>query len=157
MPRRSEHRWLGPLVGYTVLVALLILATVPLYHLAEPADRPGVVRLSAAVVLAVALTHLARIVGARLTAQPPSGFDRALEPARAERAVPRHFVEWRDELHWSVERQSYFEHVLWPRLLALAAGSADGTPLPKPAGRRFGRGPSLATLKRLITMLEERA
>jgi hypothetical protein len=144
-------------VGYAVLVALLVLATVPLYHLAEPADRPRIVRFSAAVVLAVALIHLVRIVGARFAAQPPSGFDRALEPARTEPVGPRHFVEWRDELHWSVARQSYFEHVLWPRLLALAAGTADGTPLPKPAGRRFGRGPSLATLKRLITMLEERA
>jgi hypothetical protein len=46
---------------------------------------------------------------------------------------------------------------LWPRLVALArATGVSADALEKPPGRRFGRGPSITTLARLIASLEAR-
>jgi len=71
-------------------------------------------------------------------------------------ADPR-FARFHDEIRSSARSQSYFEHLLWPRLVTLAqsAGVAADA-LAKPRGRSFGRGPSIAELTRLIAALERR-
>jgi len=47
--------------------------------------------------------------------------------------------------------------VLWPRLNELASEATDSPArLERPAGRRLGRGPSLATLGVLLDALEKR-
>jgi hypothetical protein len=160
MPPPCERRWPGIVAGYAVLLALAGLAATPAYLYAEPADKPAVVRLAVAVVVGVALIHLLKIVRATIEAQPPSAFEQALAPRASEPRLAQMFVTLRDELRSSRASQGYFEHVLWPRIVALVArqsrAAPEGTPV-KPAGRRLlGRGPSLATLRALVARLEER-
>jgi hypothetical protein len=65
------------------------------------------------------------------------------------------FQRFRDEIRFSVRSHSYFEHLLWPRLGALARGRGSSPAgLERPAARRFGLGPSVAALGRLIALLE---
>ena len=73
------------------------------------------------------------------------------------RAQDSRFARFHDEIRSSARSQSYFEHLLWPRLVALAqASGAPADALEKPRGRRFGRGPSIAALARIIASLEAR-
>lgn len=160
MPPPPERRWPGLVAGYVALAGVVALVATPAYYYADPAGRPGVVRLALCVVLGVALLHLRRQVRARLDAQAPSAFERALEPPRLEPHLAPQFVTLRDQLRHSTASQAYFGHVLWPRLRAVAArraGGASGAVPEMPAGRRWlRRGPSLATLRTLIATLEER-
>ncbi len=158
MPPPPERRRRGIVAGYAVLLAAVGLAATPAYVYAESPNRPVIVRLAIAVVVGVVLLHLLRITRARIAAQAPSAFEAALVPARAELRLAPLFVALRDEIRFSVAHQRYFEHVLWRRLLELTAGrrgrSSDGWPA-KPPGRLLGRGPSLATLRRLIDEIED--
>ena len=73
------------------------------------------------------------------------------------RDVDPRLARFRDEIRFSARSQSYFEHLLWPRLVALArARGAAPEALAKPPGRRFGLGPSVAALTRVIAALESR-
>jgi hypothetical protein len=150
-----ERRWPGLVAGYAVLLGLLAAAATPAYLYVEPSDRPTVVRVAVAAVVGVALLHLVRVARARVAAQPPSAFEQALVPSRAEVRLPPVFERLRDEIRHSVASQGYFERVLWPRLVGLAARRAGGPAsgeLRAPKGRRLlGRGPSLDTLRKLIT------
>jgi hypothetical protein len=105
--------------------------------------------------LGVALLHVGREVRARVRPEAPSPFERALRPARLEPELAPLFLKLRDEITFSRTSQGYFEHVLWPRVLALAGESLlEGRP--RPAWRRLlGRGPSLAALRALTTRIEE--
>jgi hypothetical protein len=155
-----ERRWLGLLVGYVVFLGLLALIATPLYLSATSSFRPAVVRLVVAVIVGVALSHLLRTVRTRIDAQPLSTFEAALRRMPAESGLPPHFLRLRDEVRFSMASQSYFEHVLWPRIRVLLE-QGPGRPLPegtpKPSGRRFRRrGPSLITLRNLIAAIEER-
>jgi hypothetical protein len=159
MPPPPERRWPGLVAGYVALAGVVALAATPAYYYADPAGRSGVVRLALCVVLGVALLHLRRPVRARLDAQAPSAFERALERPRLRPELAPQFVKLREELQNSTASQAYFRHVLWPRLQGLAARRAGGaSPAPDmPPGRRWlRRGPSLATLRKVIETLEER-
>lgn len=158
MPPPPEHRWPGIVAGYAILLTLVGLAATPVYFYAEPANQPAVVRLAVAVVVGVALIHLVKIVRATIEAQPASAFEQALAPRSPEPRLAQIFVTLRDEIRYSAASQGYFEHVLWPRIVALVARQPRGVqPSPvKPPGRRLlGRGPSLATLRALVARLEE--
>jgi hypothetical protein len=157
MPPPPERRWPGIVVGYAVLLVLVGLAATPAYVYAEPATKPAVVRLAVAVVLGVALTHLVKIVRVAIEAQPPSAFEQALAPRAPEPRLAELFVTLRDEIRFSATSQGYFEHVLWPRMLALVARQPRAVDPVKPSGRRLlRRGPSLATLSALVARLEDR-
>lgn len=154
-----KRRWPGLLAGYAIFLGLLTLIATPLYLSATSSFRPLVVRLVVAVILVVALFHLLRTVQTWINAQPPSTFEAALRRIPAESGLPPHFLRLRDEVRFSTSSQSYFEHVLWPRICVL--GQGRGGPLRegalKPSDRRFlRRGPSLNTLRNLIAEVEER-
>jgi len=159
MPPPPERRWPGIAAGYGVLAGLLLLAGTPAYHYAEPPSRPLVVRLAVGVMLGVALLHVGHEVRARVRPEAQSPFERARRPPRPEPELAPFFLKLRDELTFSRASRGYFEHILWPRLLALVAGRVGGPSLegrPRPAWRRLlGRGPSLASLRTLITRIEE--
>lgn len=159
MPPPPERRWPGIAVGYAILAGLLLLAGTPAYYYAEPPARPLVVRLAVGVMLGVALLHVGREVRARVRPGAPSPFERALRPPRPEPELAPLLLKLRDELTFSRASQGYFEHILWPRLLALIAGRAGAPSLDgraRPAWRRLlGRGPSLGALRTLITRIEE--
>lgn len=152
----SPERHRGRIVAaYAVLLAVLLTATIPIYLAARPSHRPGVIRLSAAVVLAVGALHVLSAARRRIEAQTPSDFERALEASPIEVALDTRFRALRDELKFSARSHGYFRHVLWPQLTDLAI-RLRRKPLDEPGGRRFGRGPSLGTLSHLIDRLEER-
>jgi hypothetical protein len=68
--------------------------------------------------------------------------------------MDQHFLRARDDIALSIRSRSYFDRVLWPRLLTLAGGNLE-----PPAGRRWirRRGPSPAALTTLIAEVERRA
>jgi len=159
MPPPPEPHWPGIVARYAVLLVLVGLAATPAYFYAEPANKLAVVRLAVAVVVGVALIHLLRVVRATIEAQPASAFEQALVPRSPQPRLAQIFVTLRDEIRFSAASQGYFEHVLWPRIVALVARQPRGVePSPvKPAGRPLlGRGPSLETLRALVARLEER-
>lgn len=155
-----DRRWSRLFVGYLLFVMLLDVALTPVYFLVESPHRPTVVRLGGALVVGIAVIHLRRIVRERIEDQPPSNFALALHQAITEPHDAPLFLKLRNEVRFSGTSHQYFEHVLWPRILALLARQSGRPPVIAPvipAGRRlFRRGPSLAALRDLIAELEER-
>jgi hypothetical protein len=117
--------------------------------------RPAAMGLIAAVVLLVAVSRVRALVQAGIERRPAWGADPAWEPWSEWRAADSRLARVHDEIRSSARSQSYFEHLLWPRLVALArARGVSPESFAKPPGRRFGRGPSTAALARLIAILE---
>jgi hypothetical protein len=150
-PRRGRI-----IAAYAGLLAVLVTAAIPLYLAAPPSHRPAVIRLAAAVVLAVATLHVRHAVRGHIDAQVPSDFERALEVSPAEPALEGRFLVLQDELRFGARSQGYFHRIVWPQLADLAIRLRRG-PLDEPTGRRFGRGPSLARISHVIDQLEERS
>ena len=156
--RRSVLRVLG---GYAAFAALVGLATLPIAISADPANRPFVIRLAAGVFLAVVLAHIRSAAGRAIEMEPPSPFDRALAPARAEKIpIDRQFRELLDDMRFGPASQRYWTRVAWPRFCALAERLPGQPQLVEPGRPRWrrllGRGPSLAALRDLVTRLEQR-
>jgi hypothetical protein len=154
-----ETRWWRLLLGYLLFTGLLALALTPLYFLVQPAHRPGVVRLGAALLAMVALIHLRRIARERLEAQPASAFERALQPPPTEQHIAPLLLKLRDEVRISTTDRRYFENILWARILRILRerrrGPSAAPEMPR-GSRYFRRGPSLTALRDLIEQIEER-
>lgn len=145
MRRPPDRRW--PLVlGYVVFLGLVALATTPVYLLVESRWQPLVVRLAAALVLGVALIHVHRIVARRVERDAVSAFNGALEPPSVPARLDRRLGELQSEVRAAVQSRRSFEQTLWPHLRALGAVSP-------PPSRRFGRGPSVKTLRAVVDTL----
>ena len=140
-------------LGTVLALGAVVLATE--LFVASP-YRQTAIRLLSALVLLVALARVRAIVAAAVERRAAWG-DESPESWLDRRPADPRFQRFRDEIRFSVRSHSYFEHLLWPRLAALARGRG-GSPagLEKPAARRFGLGPSVAALSRLITLLESR-
>ena len=151
-PRRSA----GLVAALVVFVALG--AGISLTELfVAPGYRSAAIRLVAALVLLIAVSRVRAIVRASVEPRPAWGADATGEGWAGRQAVDSRMARFHDEIRFSARSQSYFEHLLWPRFVALARGrgrSPDS--LEKPAGRSFGRGPSIAALTRVIASLETR-
>ena len=124
-----------------------------------PADlRPTILRAALVAGLAIALLHvLGRLIdAAREAASSP--FTQALAPPRLPVHLDAGLTQIRDEVRYSKTSRRYFDKVLWPRLVELAARrgiAADE--LEKPASSPFPRrGISLASLAALVDQLETR-
>jgi len=158
MPPLIERRWVRGLGGYLFFLILLSVALTPVYLSVESSNRIIVIRLGTTLVLGVALVHLGRVARRRIHAQPPSAFERALDQPPVEFRLAPLFVRLRDEVRFSMASQQYFAGVLWIRLQSLLArrprqGEGD---LAMPPGRRWlRRGPSLATLRDVVAVIEE--
>lgn len=144
-----------PLAAVTVRTAVLavvvLLAALPVYVWVEPSWRPLVARLACALVLGVALLNLRTVLVERVEAAGASALDAARRARPPEPVAPHHALELVHDVRTALRSRRYFEGVLWPRLEALA-----GRPLTPPPRRR-GRGPSLASLRALITDIERRS
>ena len=144
----------GVVAVLLVAVALCVAVVLTEYFVA-PAYRETAIRLLAAVLLFLAVSPVRAIVRAATERRAPwGGVDE--HPSERRGQDPR-FARFHDEIRSSARSQSYFEHLLWPRLIALA--QSTGIPadaLEKPRGRSFGRGPSIAELTRVIAALERR-
>jgi hypothetical protein len=151
-PRRGA----GLVAALGVLVALAAAVSLTEFFVA-PGYRQIAIRLISAVILIVALARVRAIVLASVERRAAWGADEIGEGGPDRPATDSRLSRVRDEIRFSVRSQSYFEHLLWPRLVALAR-SRGGSPdtLEKPPGRSFGRGPSVAALARVIASLEAR-
>ncbi len=131
-----------------MLAAAVLLATVPVYVYVEPSWRALVARSACAFVLGVALLQLRRALTDLLAEGSDSALDAARRHRRPEPSVPHHFVDLASDVRVALRSRRYFERVLWPRLEALTL-----RPLVRPSVRP-GRGPSLASLRDVITAIE---
>jgi len=145
------------LVATVVVVAALGGAIALTEAFVAPAHRATAIRLIAGLVLLVAVSRVRAIVRAAVGPRPSWGGDEAAEASGHRSLTDARLVRFHDEIRFSARSQSYFEHLLWPRLVALARdrGGASET-LVKPPARPFGRGPSVAALTRVIASLEAR-
>jgi hypothetical protein len=137
------------------LAVVLVVGIASIHFLVDQSYRVAAIRLVAAAVLLLAVTRI-RAFARSAVEWPTAWEDRAGETAWAP---PTHgqFEHFHDEIRFSARSQRYFDHVLWPRLNALASEATNPPAgLDKPAGRRFGRGPSLAALGALVDALERR-
>jgi len=143
----------GALVVFAALVAGISLIE---FFVAQP-YRQAAMRLVAAVVLLMAVSRIRTVVRASIDRPTAWGVDGTGETGSDRHSADPRFARFHEEIQFSARSQSYFEHLLWPRLVALAR-TATVTPggLDKPPGRRLGRGPSIAALARLIASLEGR-
>ena len=149
------------LVGYAALATLVGLAALPIAISADPTNRPFVIRLAVGAFLAVVLAHIRGAAGRAVDMEPPSAFDRALSPARAEKVpIDRQFRELLDDVRFGPASQRYWTRVAWPRLCALAERLPGRPQIVEPPRSRFrrllGRGPSLAAVRAVVTRLEEK-
>lgn len=134
---------------FAALGGVVLLVTVPVYVWVEPSWRTLVARVASALVVGVTLLELRRALAARLK----DGGDSALDAARGRRwpepGVPYQFLQLTSDVRAALRSRHHFDNVLWPRLAALVS-----RPLVRPPGRR-GRGPSLASLRKVIADIEE--
>jgi hypothetical protein len=152
----EPRRGVGLVAALVVFVALG--AGISMTELfVAPGYRSAAIRLIAALILLIAVSRVRAIVRASVEPRPAWGADAMGEGWTDRHAVDSRVARLHDEIRFSARSQSYFEHLLWPRLVALARGrgrSPDS--LEKPPGRSFGRGPSIAALTRVIASLETR-
>jgi hypothetical protein len=146
---RAERPLARVAVRGAVLAAVVLLATVPVYVYVEPWWRPLVARSASAFVLGVALMQLRRALADRLVDSGDSALDAARGHRGPEPSVPHHFLDLASDVRAALRSRRYFERALWPRLQALTSW-----PLVRPRVRR-GRGPSLASLRDVITAIEK--
>jgi hypothetical protein len=147
---RAEAPLLLPIVlRCAVLSLIVLLVAVPVYVFVEPPWRGLVARLAAAFVLGVALLQLRSTVAEWLAQHAPSALDEARGRPRAEPSIPLRFLDLIHDVRGALRSRRHFEKVLWPRLTSVARG-----PLVRPRSRP-GRGPSLASLREVITTIEK--
>ena len=132
-----------------VLAGVVLLTTIPVYVWVEPSWRPLVARLAAALVLGVALLQFRRVFADRLANGGDSALDAARGRRRPEPGLPHHFLDLASDVRTALRSRRYFERTFWPRLQALTS-----RPLVPPPLRR-GLGPSLASLRAVITAIEK--
>jgi len=146
-------RGAGFVAALVILVALGAAVSLTEFFVA-PGYRQTAIRLISAVILLVALSRVRAIVLASVERRAAWGAGAIGEGSPDRHATDSRLARFRDEIRFSVRSQSY---LLWPRLVALArarGGSAET--LEKPPGRRFGLGPSIDALARVIASLETR-
>jgi hypothetical protein len=143
------------IAGTLTLVAALVAGISSIQLLVDHSYRSAAIRLVAAAVLLLAVSRIRAFV--RAAVEWPSAWEeRAGETGWAP---PTHgqFEHFHDEITFSARSQRYFDHVLWPRLEALASAPTEPpVRLARPVSRRFGRGPSLAAVRALLDSLEGR-
>ena len=155
MASPEPGRGAGVAAAVVVMAALVAGISLIEFFVAQ-AYRETAMRLLAALVLLVAVSPVRAIVRACTERRAPWGVGDAGAGAPETRAQDSRFARFHDEIRSSARSQSYFEHLLWPRLVALARARGGSPEAEKPSGRRFGRGPSVTALARLIGSLETR-
>ena len=149
------------LFGYATLLTLVGLAALPIAVAAAPVNRPMVIRLAAAVVLAIVLVDIRGGARAALDEDPSSPRGRLgwRRPA-ARPSIDRQFTELLDDVRFGPVNHRYWTRVAWPRLSRLAERLPGRPQLAEPARSRIrwllGRGPSFTQVRDLVARLEER-
>jgi hypothetical protein len=146
---RAEPALAGITVRWAILGGVVLMATVPVYVFVEPTWRLLVARLATALVLGLALLRLRRTLADCLARGGASALDEAHDRPGTLPDVPYRLLELAHDVRAALRSRRHFEKVLWPRLMALTP-----RPLVRPPSRR-GRGPSLAALRDVISIIEK--
>jgi hypothetical protein len=150
-----EQPWRATVVACLAWGAAVTAVAYPIYVSVGDAYQEVVVRLAAAAILGIVMLQIRSRLARGLEEEPRSRFDLAREPTSREVKVDPHLRELFGEVRNSVKSRRYFEHVLWPRLLALARRQA--LTLRPPALRwPTTRGPSLISIAKLISTIEHK-
>ena len=150
----AEPSRVAAVAGVLVVVAALATAVALIEFLVASPYQVAATRLVGAVVLTIAVFRIRGVIGAFI--ERPSRWGGG-EPALLPHVSDTRFERYHEEIKFSARSQSYFDHMLWPKLVELARAQGGSTKaFDKPPGRSFGRGPSLAVLGRLIASLEPR-
>ena len=136
-------------VRSATLAGVVLFVIVPIYVYVEPSWRAFVARLACAFVLGVALLQLRHVLRGRLAERGASALDAARGWREPEPGVPHHFRDLASDVRTALRSRRYFEKVLWPRLERLTSRPVS------PPATRPGRGPSLASLRRVIAEIEK--
>jgi hypothetical protein len=144
---RARYR----LVAHALVAMIALLVAIPGYLLLDPLWRPFALRLAGGGLVIAGCVRLVGRVRRSVDEDPASALDGPPPPSRVP-TLDERFLRLRDDLVFSTRSRHYFDAFLWPRLQKLGA---EGTP---PAERRWTRqrGPSLASLDRVITTIERR-
>ena len=156
MPRHRDRAWLGLLVRYVVLVAVIGLIATSVYAAVGADDRPTVLRLAVAAVVTVVLIHIHSHFRGQLEWMQPSALDQARRDRPGEAKVPAILMRLKEEVQYSVASQGYFKNVLWPRLVELSEERGTRHRLHELRGRPWlRRGPSLTAIAALVARIGE--
>src|SRR5262249_44425705 len=120
MAAPDKRRWPSIAALYALLLLVVGAAAGFIHDSAAPANRPMVIRLAVGLVVAVALIHLRVHFRRARRWQPPSVFAAALRRQPIEAKLDPGFIRLREQVANGSASRSYFDKVLWPRLLALA-------------------------------------
>jgi hypothetical protein len=158
MPRYRERHWPRIVASYGILLVVMAVVGDFAYEAAALANRPIVIRLAAALLVAIVLIHTRTRFRGDPRWDAPSEFDNALVRETQAVKLDPALVKLRTELTNSVRSRSCFDNVLWPRLRALVeARGGDAALLDQalpPRTRPRWRGPSPRTLAALIDRIE---
>jgi hypothetical protein len=156
MHRHRDRAWLGLLVRYVALVAVIGFIATAVYAAVDADDRPTVLRLAVAAFVTVVLIHIHSHFRGQLDWMQPSALDQARRDRPGEAKVPAMVMRLREEVQYSAASQRYFRNVLWPRLVELSEERGTRDRLHELRGRPWlRRGPSLAAIAALIARIGE--
>ena len=151
MPARAR-RSRRSLVGASIVVALVALASMPAYLALAPSWRAVAVRLVCAATVVAGCVRAVRWARDAVAAHGASLLDAPPAPAAGAELDAR-FLALRDDVRYSVRSRRYFDVILWPRLVELGG---PGLAAPAPRRRLRRRGPSIGELSRLVSDIEGR-
>lgn len=158
MPRYRERHFPRIVGGYGVLLVAVAAVGDFAYEAVSPRNRSMVIRLAAALIVAVVLIHIHTRFRGDPQWDPPSEFDDALVRETPAAKLAPAFAKLRSEIANSVGRRSYFDNVLWPHLRALVEARGGDVALFEqalpPKARLWWRGPSRHALIALIDRIE---
>lgn len=116
--------------------------------------REFVARIGVAIFVTCLWGAAMRLLWNSSVASGPSKFDLYQNrPSSAPQFDPL-LLRLRDEIAHSVRSQSYFVHILWPRLAAFSRQTGRPIPLPSRVGRLPWRGRTLEEIDQLVGLID---
>ena len=150
----TEHRDQGLATGFFLTVLALSIFCGGAWLLAAPAHRDFVARISVTVLFAYAWGMGLHSVRNATSPAVPSNSDLYQDRRHQASQFDPLFLRMREELTGSMRSQSYFLHILWPRLAALSHQYESPMPPAPRHGRLPWRGQSLDAIDQIIAQIE---
>ncbi|MFT4063667.1 hypothetical protein [Paraburkholderia sp.] len=150
----TEQRRRGSATGPFLVLLALVMICGAAWLWVTPVHREFGARIGVAVLFAYVWAAALRFQRNMTVAEPPSNFDLCLNRSPPAPRFDPLFLRMRDELTGSIRSQSYFLHVLWPRLVALSRQYESPLLSPPRQSRLPWQGQSLDALDQLIARIE---
>jgi hypothetical protein len=153
MSPTRERQWLGAMASCLAWSLAVIAFALPIYVWVADANQGIVVRFASALIVGIVLLQAHHRVRTNLDGEAPSPFDLARDKPGPTVRVDPQFSKLHSELEQGLANRRYFDHVVWPRLVALA--ERQGLTLRRPLHRwPARRGPGVRAIADLVSSLE---